>query len=259
VRLPSFCSFLVVLSPISMAGTSAADPRQSQAAFETAIKDHSTSPYIVLITVVDDRTGQTSTGCSTANLLRGAIYIEQWGRIDGTVTPEDRRARFAEVGSIALENTDHVFHFSNERALANILPFRYPEACAEIAKGRRARIGDRSGQVLLGPFVEGPMVVWSSCPSASYPLDAKPSNQGVTGVSVLVGPDGSMREINVAESSGFSALDEAIRSALSGCKFRSRTIDGEPVPEATWMHFRLRNQAKWPFLKPAESAGGAPR
>jgi len=76
VRLPSFRSFLVVLSLTLMAGTSAADPRQSQAAFEAAIRDRSTSPYIVLITVVDDRTGQTGTGCSGANLLLGAIYIE---------------------------------------------------------------------------------------------------------------------------------------------------------------------------------------
>lgn len=68
-----------------------------------------------------------------------------------------------------------------------------------------------------------------------------------------------MREINVTESSGFAALDEAIRSALSGCKFEPRAIDGEPVPEATWMHFRLENQAKWPFLNPPESAGSEPR
>ena len=258
MRLPSFRSFLVVLSLILMAGTAAADPRQSQAAFETAIRDHSTSPYIVLITVVDDRTGQTSTGCSGANLLLGAIYIEQWGRIDGTATPEVR-ARLAEVERIAVENTGHVFHFSNERALANVLPFRYPEACAEIAKGRRARIGDRSGGVLLGPFVEGPEVVWSSCPSAGYPLDAKPSYKGATGLSVLVGPDGSVREIKVTESSGFAALDEAIRSALSGCKFEPRTLDGEPVPEPARMSIRLGNQAKWPFLKPAESAGSEPR
>jgi len=55
MRFPSFRSFLVVPSLISMAGTSAAaDPSQSQAAFEAAIQDHSTSPYIVLITVVDD-------------------------------------------------------------------------------------------------------------------------------------------------------------------------------------------------------------
>jgi TonB family protein len=254
VRLLSFRNFLAVLSLVLMAGTSAADPRQSQAAFETAIRDHSTSPYIVLITVVDDRTGWTSTGCSGANLLLGAIYIEQWGHIDGTAAPE-ARARFAEVERIALENTGHVFHFSNERALANILPFRYPEACAEIAKGRRARIGDISGGVLLGPFVEGPKVVWSSCPSAAYPLDAKPSDKGATGLSVLVGPDGSVREINVTESSGFAALDETIRSALSRCKFEPRVIDGEPVPEATRMSIRLGNQAKWPFFKPAESAG----
>jgi hypothetical protein len=157
MRFPSFRSFLVVPSLISMAGTSAADPSQSQAAFEAAIQDHSTSPYIVLITVVDDWTGQTSTGCSPVNLLRGAIYIEQWGGFDGTVTPEVRAARRAEVERIALKNTGHVFHFTNERALANILPFAYQQACKEIAKGRSARIDDRTSRVLLGPFVEGPI------------------------------------------------------------------------------------------------------
>jgi TonB family protein len=179
------------------------------------------------------------------------------------VTPEVRAARRAEVERIALKNTGHVFHFTNERALANILPFAYQQACKEIAKGRSARIDDRTSRVLLGPFVEGPMVVWSSCPSAAYPFDAKASykasHEGGTGVSVLVGPDGSAREIEITESSGFAALDEAIRSALLGCKFKPSTIDGEPVTEATWMSIHFGSRASWPFLKPAESTGSEPR
>ena len=135
---------------IGLPRDSAAQARQSQAAFETAIRDKSTSPYIVLVTVVDDRTGQASTGCNGANLLLGAIYLEKWGGFDSKVTPETN-SRLEEVEKIALENASHVFHFSNRAALDNVLPFRYPEACAAIERGSRARIGDRGGQILLEP------------------------------------------------------------------------------------------------------------
>src|SRR6267154_1835055 len=93
-------------------GESAAQPRQSQAAFETAIRDNSTSPYVVLITVVDDRTGKSSSGCNSANLLLGAIYLEKWGSFDSKATPETN-SRHNEAEKIALENTSHIFHFSN--------------------------------------------------------------------------------------------------------------------------------------------------
>jgi hypothetical protein len=82
------------------------------------------------VTVIDDRTGKASAGCNSARRLLGAIHIEKWGGVDST--------KLSEVERIALENTCHVFHFSKEAALAVILPFRYPDACAAIEQGTRA-------------------------------------------------------------------------------------------------------------------------
>jgi TonB-like protein len=226
----------------------AAQARQSQAAFETAIRDNSTSPYVVLFTVVDDRTGQTRIGCTTANLLRGAIYLEKWGSFDSKVASETI-SRHKEAETFALENTSHVFHFSSQAALNNILPFRYPEACAAIERGSRARIGDRGGQLLLGPFVEGPSVNLSSCPPPAYRPDVKAGIEAGTFVSptisLLVGPEGTLKEGKVSGNSGSEHLDAAVRAALSACKFSPRTIDGVPVPEATWTTFTIGSRTVW--------------
>ena len=225
-------TFLIIglsIPSIGSARESAAQARQSHAAFETAIRDKSSSPYIVLITVVDDRTGQASTGCNNVQLLRSAIYRERRANVDSEVTAE-------EVEKIALENTSHVFHFSNPAALNNVLPFRFPEACAAIERGSRARIADITGQIVLGPFVKGPMIVRSGCSPPAYP---KPGSEGGTSVALLVGPDGTLKESKVTGSSGSAHWDEAVLAALSACKFSPRTIDGVPVPEAIWMTMRI--------------------
>jgi hypothetical protein len=114
-----------------------AQARQSHAAFETAIRDTSTSPYLVLITVVDDRTGQVSTGCDTANRLLGAIYLEKWGSFE-TNDRSQAAARHEEVKRIALENTSHAFHFSNQAALNERAPasFRRGVCCNRAGRAR---------------------------------------------------------------------------------------------------------------------------
>jgi TonB family protein len=233
-RVPLILSIVGLLS-IALPEKPAAQARQSQAAFETAIRDRSTSPYIVLVTVVDDRTGQLSTGCNSVVLLRSAIYREQRGIVGSEVTAE-------EVIKIALDNTSHVFHFSNPAALSNILPFRYPEACAAIERGSRARIADITGQVVLGPFVEGPMLRRSSCPPLAYP---KPDKDGSTVIALLVGRDGKLKESKITQRSGSAGWDEAVLAGLSACSFTPRTIDGEPAPEAAWLTISMGNRAGW--------------
>lgn len=165
----------------------------------------------------------------------------KWGSFDSKATLETT-SRHKEVEKIALENTSHVFHFSNPAALNNILPFRYPEACAAIERGSRARIADGSGQVILGPFVERPMIHRSSCAAPAYP---KPDKEGGTTVALLIGQDGKLKESKLTESSGSAGWDEAVLAALSACGFSPRTIDGEPVPEATWMTIRIGSRARW--------------
>jgi hypothetical protein len=116
---------------------SAAEAVQSQANFAAAIRDDSTSPFIILLTVVDDRTGQARTGCTDAPFLIGAIRIET-------------ELNEAEAKRLALANTSHVFHFTKQKALDN-LPFRYAIACTAIEHGSSARIQDRTGQILIFP------------------------------------------------------------------------------------------------------------
>jgi hypothetical protein len=137
-------------------------PMQSQASFETAIETHSTSPFYVLISAVDDNTGQSRTYCTTANFLMGAIHREYgigYGRDD-----------IAKADAIAIASKDHVFHFRKQEALDNIRPDYSEEelaaaresaapqysgynknavACVLIERGLSPRMGDRSGQVYI--------------------------------------------------------------------------------------------------------------
>lgn len=111
---------------------------QDQAHYQRAISDNSTSPYFVLVTIVDDTTGKAVTGCVSANFLRGAIFRElggDWG------PPEDAEKRLAarivmkKADGMALNSTDHVFHFSKPAALANV-QLQYTED--ELAEARKA-------------------------------------------------------------------------------------------------------------------------
>ncbi len=52
---------------------------QDQEHYRQALSDHSTSPYFVLVTIKDDRTGTAFTGCINANFLKGAIFRELGG------------------------------------------------------------------------------------------------------------------------------------------------------------------------------------
>ena len=51
-------------------------PVQPQPAFDAALRDTSTSPQFVAVTVVNDESGETISGCIAASLLLGAIHRE---------------------------------------------------------------------------------------------------------------------------------------------------------------------------------------
>jgi hypothetical protein len=126
----------VALGPPALAATV---PQQSQARFEQAVKDGSTSPYYVAIAVIDDRSGVRRAGCWTSNLLEGAITRE-------------RGASVSEAKDIALQNRAHVFHFSSPAALDNLpTSAQSDNACAIIATGAAARQQDRGGQIVSAP------------------------------------------------------------------------------------------------------------
>jgi protein TonB len=56
--------------------------------------------------------------------------------------------------------------------------------------------------------------------------------QGVTTMSFLVSPSGSVVEAKLEKTSGFKNLDKAALTALSACKFKPGTRDGKP--DQTW-------------------------
>src|SRR5258706_6038200 len=85
---------------------------QAQASFAAAIKNHSTAPSYVLITVVDDRSKTQRSTCTTSNLFMGAIHFEHGLGYD--------KQGEAEAERIALTNRAHVFHFSKAKAIENI-------------------------------------------------------------------------------------------------------------------------------------------
>jgi hypothetical protein len=109
---------------------------QPQDKFETAIRNASTTPSVILLTVVDDRTGQARTGCAPAPLLLGAIARETGAARDKSI-------------DVALANSAHEFHFSRPDALANIPFIKAPGVCAAIAQGRSAVMRDRTGDFFI--------------------------------------------------------------------------------------------------------------
>ena len=113
---PIFGWLLALAGAAVAAGPS--EPFQSQASFEAAIRNHSTAPPYVLITVVDDRSKTQRSTCTTSNLLMGAIHFEYGLGYD--------KKGEAEAERIVLANRTHVFHFSKPKALENI-PFSFSE------------------------------------------------------------------------------------------------------------------------------------
>lgn len=98
---------------LSLAGCAdMATPVQSQASFDAAIKNRSTAPSYVQITVVDAASGTSRSTCTTANLLLGAIHREYSIPFD--------KAGLSDAERIASSNTTHTFRFSKPEALANI-------------------------------------------------------------------------------------------------------------------------------------------
>lgn len=116
-------------------------PAQSPADFAAALRDTSTSPPFIAITVVNDSSGQTLSGCIPANLFLGAMHREYGLGYD---PDSDQR-----VLAAALAAGDRVFHFQKDEAWANMPPRVWSaRACQIIAGGKVARNEDRSGQVV---------------------------------------------------------------------------------------------------------------
>jgi hypothetical protein len=87
-------------------------PVQSRASYEAAIRNTSTAPSYVLISISDSDTGQPKPVCTMASFLLGAIHHEYGLGYDA--------AGSSKAVEIALKNEDHVFRFHQQAALDNI-------------------------------------------------------------------------------------------------------------------------------------------
>lgn len=76
-----------------------------------------------------------------------------------------------------------------------------------------------------------------SCQKPEYPAASKRmEEEGTVVVSFLINTDGSVLDSKIDQSSGYSRLDQAARSALGKCKFKPGTVDGKP--EQSWARIK---------------------
>ena len=71
-------------------------------------------------------------------------------------------------------------------------------------------------------------------PAPRYPVESRRlREQGTVAIKVLVGPEGTVQELKLAESSGHSRLDKAALSAVRKWRFAPARQAGKPV--AAWV------------------------
>jgi len=153
---------------------------QDQAHYEAAVRDMSTAPYFVLVTVVDDAAKTSWTGCTLPRFVESALDAEHGSANDD--------AAMARAQQAMLDAKDHLFRFGNPKALASIPTGAYAPAdleraraylhahgaafllssdwgkidaanklnrtalaCAIIEKGLAARMSDGTGEVFAEP------------------------------------------------------------------------------------------------------------
>lgn len=119
-RLLSLAAASVALSACAVRPVAPLEPVQSRASYEAAVRDQSTSPSWVLITLAGDGAQAHARRCTYGRFLIGAIMRESG-------------ANASEALQLALANRDHVFRFSRQAALDNV-PARYSES--ELADAR---------------------------------------------------------------------------------------------------------------------------
>jgi TonB family protein len=89
--------------------------------------------------------------------------------------------------------------------------------------------GDLLVPVRLAAGAPG-MIRFDTCTRPAYPeQEAGQNHQGRVTLRFLVGADGKVKESRVMSSSGYPALDEAARVAISKCSFNPPMANGQAV------------------------------
>lgn len=85
--------------------------------------------------------------------------------------------------------------------------------------------------------------VVSSCALPRYPAASERlREEGVVMLRFLIGENGQVLQGQIDQSSGYKRLDDAALAALSLCKFKPATVDGQPKQD--WSALRYRWELK---------------
>jgi len=81
------------------------------------------------------------------------------------------------------------------------------------------------------------------CSPPDYPnISRRRHEQGQVTLRFLIGKDGHVLQTQIANTSGYSRLDEAAREALSKCQFRSAVKGGQAVQSWAVINYLWRLQ-----------------
>jgi protein TonB len=129
-------------------------------------------------------------------------------------------------------------------ALAPAPPSEEIPAPTEPGKSIPSPGGSQTGSPKSTETIRQPAVpLYSRNPPPPYPRIAKARGyQGRTLLKVLVGPDGRVKEITVAASSGYAVLDEAAVKAVRQWLFEPARQGLEPL--AMWVTVPIRFQIR---------------
>lgn len=80
-----------------------------------------------------------------------------------------------------------------------------------------------------GPAIVKAQVDFNTCDKPTYPINSlRNEEKGVVRIQFLIGADGRVADSKIERTSGFKALDNAAKNALSVCRFKPGTVDGKP-------------------------------
>ncbi|MDL2357239.1 MAG: hypothetical protein QFF03_18440 [Pseudomonadota bacterium] len=146
-------SLILLLAACAPSHAAPAEPQQARESYATAVRDQSTSPAWVLITLADDGEHASAKLCTHGAFLIGAIMRET-------------DVGVAQARQLALDNQDHVFHFTKPAALDN-LPRRYSEFDLANARALLAPLSTPELQHAFSSLIERPLLVPNKLPRAA--------------------------------------------------------------------------------------------
>ena len=117
--------------------------------------------------------------------------------------------------------------FDNNASKANNLTMNLPDISTGMNKGDGPSLGSLGGGNGLSGFDTDVIPIVRV--AASYPQRARQARlEGYVTMDVTIGPDGSVNDVSVIESSPPRLFDQSAMQAMRKWKFRPKFVDGQP-------------------------------